>query len=132
MAAATRGISTRFGTAGVPPARAPEARGPTRLCSFDALRQQDERLSPCRRPATYSGGFIVEISLRDMLTVLHGMGFGALFMLAFSGALAELYRMSSPGAPSLPSRRQHNLLLLYLSAMAILAWAAACSGAYTI
>jgi len=67
-----------------------------------------------------------------MLTVLHGMGFGALFMLAFSGALAELYRMSSPGAPSLPSRRQHNLLLLYLSAMVILAWATVFSGAYTI
>lgn len=26
----------------------------------------------------------MEISFRDLLTVLHGMGFGALFMLAFS------------------------------------------------
>jgi hypothetical protein len=28
----------------------------------------------------------MEISTRDLWTVLHGMGFGALFMLAFSGA----------------------------------------------
>jgi hypothetical protein len=38
----------------------------------------------------------MEISTRDLWTVLHGMGFGALFMLAFSGALAELYRLSAP------------------------------------
>lgn len=29
----------------------------------------------------------MEISFRDLVTVLHGMGFGALFMLAFSGAM---------------------------------------------
>ena len=38
----------------------------------------------------------MEISTHDLWTVLHGMGFGALFMLAFSGALAELYRLSVP------------------------------------
>jgi len=32
----------------------------------------------------------MQITLRDLLTVLHGMGFGALFMLAFTGAIAEL------------------------------------------
>ena len=74
----------------------------------------------------------MEISLRDLLTVLHGMGFGALFMLAFSGAIAELYRMSSPGAPRIPSRRERNLLLIYLTAMVILAWATVLSGAYVI
>lgn len=39
----------------------------------------------------------VEITSRDLVTVPHGMGFGALFMLAFSGALAELYRITVPG-----------------------------------
>jgi hypothetical protein len=29
----------------------------------------------------------MEISVRDLWTVLHGMGFGALFMLAFTGAI---------------------------------------------
>jgi hypothetical protein len=32
----------------------------------------------------------MQITLRDLLTVLHGMGFGTLFMLAFTGAIAEL------------------------------------------
>ncbi|MER8373479.1 hypothetical protein NKG99_14685 [Mesorhizobium sp. M1409] len=74
----------------------------------------------------------MEISFRDLMTVFHGMGFGALFMLAFSAALAELYRMSAPGAPSIPSAREHNLLLLYLSVMVILAWGAVLSGAYIV
>ncbi|MEP7173014.1 MAG: hypothetical protein ABI705_05940 [Aestuariivirga sp.] len=39
----------------------------------------------------------MEITTRDFLTVLHGMAFAALFMLAFSGALLELYRLSAPG-----------------------------------
>jgi hypothetical protein len=74
----------------------------------------------------------VEISTHDLLTVLHGMGFGALFMLAFSGALAEVYRMSAPGAPVLSSPRQQNLLRIYLLAMVILAWLTVFSGAYII
>ena len=74
----------------------------------------------------------MEISTHDFWTVLHGMGFGALFMLAFSGALAELYRMSAPGAPVQPSSREQTLLNFYLAAMVILAWLTVFSGAYII
>src|SRR2546423_668881 len=74
----------------------------------------------------------MEISTRDLMTVLHGMGFGALFMLAFSGALAELYRMSAPGAPISPSGREQTLLNCYLVAMVILAWLTMFSGAYVV
>lgn len=74
----------------------------------------------------------MEITYRDLWTVLHGMGFGALFMLAFSGAVAELYRMSAPGAPSVPGSREQRLLQLYLAAMVVLAWAAVISGAYVV
>lgn len=74
----------------------------------------------------------MEISTHDFWTVLHGMGFGALFMLAFSGALAELYRMSAPGAPVQPSSREQTLLTLYLAAMVILAWLTVFSGAYIV
>jgi hypothetical protein len=73
----------------------------------------------------------MEISLRDLLTVMHGMGFGALFMLAFSGAIAELYRMSSPGAAA-PSRRDEALLRAYLVAMVVLAWLTVITGAYIV
>ncbi len=74
----------------------------------------------------------MEITLRDLLTVLHGMGFGALFMLAFSGALAELYRISAPGAPNQPSVREQGLLQFYLITMVILAWVTVLLGAYVI
>ncbi|MDI1345918.1 MAG: hypothetical protein PSV22_17715 [Pseudolabrys sp.] len=74
----------------------------------------------------------MEISSHDLLTVLHGMGFGALFMLAFSGALAELYRVSGPGAATLVSTREQTLLGFYLAAMVILAWFTVFSGAYIV
>ena len=74
----------------------------------------------------------MEISLRDLLTVLHGMGFGALFMLAFAGAAAELYRMSAPAAGVLPTPGEQRLLRWYLIAMVVLAWAAVLSGTYMV
>ncbi len=74
----------------------------------------------------------MEISLRDMLTVMHGMGFGALFMLAFTGAIAELYRMSAPGAPTVASGRDQMMLRTYLAVMVILAWFTVLSGAYIV
>jgi hypothetical protein len=74
----------------------------------------------------------MEISLRDLLTVLHGMGFGALFMLAFAGAVAELYRLSAPAAAMVPSAPEQRLLWWYLLAMVVLAWATVVSGTYMV
>lgn len=74
----------------------------------------------------------MEISWRDLMTVFHGMGFGALFMLAFTGAIAEFYRMSAPGAPAVPSSRDSALLRFYLTGMVVLAWLTVFSGAYVV
>lgn len=74
----------------------------------------------------------MEITTRDLITVLHGMGFGALFMLAFSGALAQLYRMSATSVPDQQSKREHRLLATYLIGMAVLAWLTVLSGAYIV
>jgi hypothetical protein len=74
----------------------------------------------------------MELTTRDLLTVMHGMGFGALFMLAFSGALVELYHVSAPGVRPNASSRQHTLFRLYLSVMVVLAWLTVFSGAYLI
>ncbi|MDX8482164.1 hypothetical protein RFN28_27445 [Mesorhizobium sp. VK24D] len=73
----------------------------------------------------------MEITTRDLMTVLHGMGFGALFMLAFSGAIAGLYRMSAPGAPPM-SRREQSLLNFWLVSMVVLSWLTVFSGAYSV
>ena len=74
----------------------------------------------------------MEISTHDFWTVLHGMGFGALFMLAFSGALVELYRISAPGVPAQMSAREQQILGFYLLSMVILAWLTVFSGAYIV
>ena len=74
----------------------------------------------------------MEISWRDLITVFHGMGFGALFMLAFTGAIAEIYRMSAPGAPAVPSHKDQMLLRVYLVGMVVLAWGTVLSGAYLV
>ena len=74
----------------------------------------------------------MEITTRDLVTVMHGMGFGALFMLAFSGAIGELYWISAPGVRTQTSSREQTMLAFYLSAMVVLAWATVISGAYLV
>lgn len=74
----------------------------------------------------------MEISLRDLLTVFHGMGFGALFMLAFSGAIGEFYRMSALGPTMTSDQKSNALLRFYLIGMVALAWLTVLSGAYVV
>lgn len=74
----------------------------------------------------------MEISFRDLITVLHGMGFGALFMLAFSGAIGVIYATAVSG-PQMPSWRWHvTMFRFYLISMAVLAWLTTVSGAYVV
>ena len=74
----------------------------------------------------------MEITVRGLWTLIHGMGFGALYLLACSGALMELYRFitSSPRSEATPG--EERFLKVYLLAMVVLAWAAVLTGAYVI
>jgi hypothetical protein len=74
----------------------------------------------------------MDITARSLWTMIHGMGFGALYLLACSGALAELYRCTASPAPGPPTLDQERFLKIYLIAMALLAWAAVFTGAYVI
>jgi hypothetical protein len=74
----------------------------------------------------------MEITVRSLWTAIHGMGFGALYLLACSGALAELYRFTTSPAESPSTPGQERFLKLYLIAMALLAWAAVLTGTYVI
>jgi hypothetical protein len=71
------------------------------------------------------------ISFRDLITVLHGMGFGALFMLAFSGAIGVISASTASGQPP-PSRASNGIFRFYLVSMALLAWLSTLSGAYLV
>ena len=74
----------------------------------------------------------MEITVRSLFTLIHGMGFGALYLLACSGAIVELYRRYSPNAEGPISVRDEKFLSIYLLAMSGLAWLTVLSGAYII
>lgn len=64
--------------------------------------------------------------------MIHGMGFGALYLMACSGALVELYRRyGSPLGPEI-KEADERFMRIYLTSMAVLAWLAVLSGAYII
>jgi hypothetical protein len=70
----------------------------------------------------------MNITFRSLITILHGMGFGALFLLAFSGAFFELVRIGQGStAPS-----GERATRIYLLTMMLLAWLTVLSGAYII
>jgi hypothetical protein len=74
----------------------------------------------------------MEITARALWTLVHGMGFGALYLLACSGALVELYRFTTASSPSESTPGQQRFLKVYLLTMVLLAWAAVLTGAYVI
>ena len=74
----------------------------------------------------------MEITLRSLFTMIHGMGFGALYLMACSGALVELHRhYSKPMGPETAIENEH-FLAIYLAVMAVLAWITVLTGAYII
>lgn len=72
------------------------------------------------------------ISVRELITMLHGMGFGVLFMLAFSGAIGVIYATAVSGGSWPASSPQHKLFRFYLLSMSVLAWLAVLSGTYIV
>ena len=74
----------------------------------------------------------MEITTRSLWTLVHGMGFGALYLLACSGALALLYLRFSADAQTHSLPAQDRFLGIYLTAMAALAWLTVLSGTYII
>jgi hypothetical protein len=74
----------------------------------------------------------MEITSHALWTMIHGMLFGALYLLACSGALVELYRFTAPSVPAESTLGQERFLRLYLITMIVLAWAAVLTGAYVV
>jgi hypothetical protein len=74
----------------------------------------------------------MELSFRDLITMVHGMGFGALFMLAFSGAIGVIYATAVAG-DRWPSSSGHiKMFRFYLISMAGLSWLTVLSGTYLV
>lgn len=74
----------------------------------------------------------MEITLRSFWTLVHGMGFGATYLLACSGALVELYRICVPYKHMQVSEGPQRFLCGYLLAMVFVAWIAVLTGAFVV
>ena len=74
----------------------------------------------------------MEITRRALVTLIHGMLFGAFFVMAIYGVLVELYRSRFELQPSELSPQGYLRERLYLAGMLVLGWAAVLTGAYVI
>lgn len=74
----------------------------------------------------------MEITTRSLWTLIHGMGFGALYLLVCSGALVELYRITTSSPAHDPTPAHARFLKIYLLTMSVLAWLAVLTGAYIV
>ena len=74
----------------------------------------------------------MEITTRSLWTMIHGMGFGALYLLACSGALVDFIAAMCRRS-SRPSRLKTSAFSrIYLVVMAVVAWLTVLTGAYII
>ena len=74
----------------------------------------------------------MELSLRDIVTMVHGMGFGVLFLLAFSGAIGVIYATAAAGERWAATSGHIKMFRFYLITMTGLAWLTVLSGTYLV
>jgi hypothetical protein len=72
----------------------------------------------------------MEVTQRELVTMVHGMLFGGFFLLALFGMFVLLLDRNSPDAA--PNQTVPRWQTIYLIAMVIVGWAAVLSGAYII
>jgi hypothetical protein len=73
----------------------------------------------------------MELTSRSLWTIVHGMGFGALYLLACSGLLVELHRRFVARTGSVTTS-DTPFLKWYLVAMSFFAWLAVLTGTYIV
>ncbi len=74
----------------------------------------------------------MSITLRESWGVIHGLIFGALFLLAFSGGLYSLYGMRSQWLTAEGLKEKASSLKIWTWAMAVVGWLAVLTGTYIV
>ncbi|MGH2627563.1 MAG: hypothetical protein ACRDHY_13040, partial [Anaerolineales bacterium] len=74
----------------------------------------------------------MEISSRELWTVIHGMTFGALFLLAFAGGLAGLYSLRPAWVTVERLKERLSRLKIGMWVMAAVAWATVLTRTYIV
>ncbi|MBI4568030.1 MAG: hypothetical protein HY719_06490 [Planctomycetes bacterium] len=74
----------------------------------------------------------MRLGVREFWTVLHGMLFGAAYLLAFAGGLAGLWSLRPAWLTAEGARERMRRLQLGLWMMAIICWATVISGTWVV
>jgi len=72
------------------------------------------------------------LSEKEFWTVIHGMGLGTIFLLAFSGGLAGLWSLRPEWVTVAGIRERLHRLIAGTWIMAIMAWLTVITGTYTV
>jgi len=78
------------------------------------------------------GEVLMEITSRALMTLVHGMLFGAFFLMAAYALVVELCRSTYEEQPPQLTARGYSCERLYLIGTVVLGWAAVLTGAYII
>jgi hypothetical protein len=74
----------------------------------------------------------MELTFRELWTVLHGMVFGTVYLLAFAGALVELYSLSPEWENSIGLSKRLKRLTIGCWTMSIISWLTVISGTWVV
>ncbi len=74
----------------------------------------------------------MELSSREIWTVLHGMVLGAVFLLAFGGAVTNLYDLNGRWLTPAGAISNGKRLRIGLWTMAVIAWATVITGTWVV
>ena len=74
----------------------------------------------------------MEMTFRELITALHGLIFGFVFLLGFSGALYAVYSLKAEWLTTEGVGKTARNIKYFLWGLAISAWAAVLSGAYVV
>ena len=74
----------------------------------------------------------MDITSRELWTIIHGMTFGALFLLAFAGGLAGLYSLRPEWVTVQGISERMRRLNIGMIVMAVVAWATVIVGSYIV
>lgn len=74
----------------------------------------------------------MELSTRETWTVLHGLVFGAVFLIAFAGGLAGLWSLRPGHLTTIGIRERMRRLYIGVWVMAVTAWATVISGTWIV
>ena len=74
----------------------------------------------------------MEVSTRELWTLVHGMGFGAVFLLAFGGGLAGLYSLRPELVTVTGIKERMRRLNIGMWAMVVVVWLTVITGTFIV